>query len=152
MSNFYCKIKIKETWEIFDAEAMDDHFWRHEYWFKVIWPSVHANRKYSWKIFNDNEIDILNFENWTSDATNIDNDIKHNSPLKSQVGWDHYKKYEIQPFEYIVANKLWFWEWAVIKYVTRWRDKDWVRDLRKAIHCIEMMIELEEKYGSKKWS
>ncbi len=74
------------------------------------------------------------------------------SPLKTQIGWDHYKKLKIQPFEYIVANKLWFWEWAVIKYVTRWKDKNWVEDLKKSIHILEMMIELEEKYGSKERS
>ena len=40
------------------------------------------------------------------------------SPLKDQVG-------------------------SVIKYVTRWRDKGGIKDLEKAKHFIELLIELE---------
>lgn len=63
--------------------------------------------------------------------------------LRRQVGGDHYKKHAIQPVEYIHANKLGYFEGNVIKYITRWRDKQGVEDLRKAVHYIQLLIDLE---------
>jgi hypothetical protein len=31
-----------------------------------------------------------------------------------------------------------------VKYVTRWREKNGVADLKKAIHYLELLIELNE--------
>ena len=67
------------------------------------------------------------------------------SPLDKQEGGDHYKKLVIQPVQYIHANGIPFIEGSVIKYVTRWRDKGGVKDLEKAKHFIELLIELENK-------
>ena len=67
------------------------------------------------------------------------------SALEKQVGGSHYVTKGIQPVEYIHANTLGFCEGNVVKYVTRWRDKNGIADLRKAIHYIELLIELEEK-------
>jgi hypothetical protein len=61
------------------------------------------------------------------------------------VGGDHYKKLKIQPVEYIYANNIGYMEGNVIKYVTRWRDKNGVADLLKARHYIDLLLELEEK-------
>ena len=65
--------------------------------------------------------------------------------LNTQVGGDHYKKLKIQPVEYIHANGIGYFEGNVIKYVTRWRDKNGVADLLKARHYIDLLLELEEK-------
>ena len=67
------------------------------------------------------------------------------SALNVQVAGDHYKKLKIQPIEYIHANNIPFAEGSAIKYLTRWRDKGGVKDLEKAKHFIEMLIELESK-------
>ncbi len=67
------------------------------------------------------------------------------SPLQVQFGGSHYKKYKIQPVEYVHANNIPFIEGNIIKYVTRWRDKNGVKDLEKAKHFIDMLIELESK-------
>lgn len=67
------------------------------------------------------------------------------SPLQVQVGGDHYKKYKIQPVEYIHANSILFIEGNIIKYITRWRDKNGVKDLEKAKHFIDLLIDLESK-------
>lgn len=67
------------------------------------------------------------------------------SALNTQVAGDHYKKLKIQPVEYIHANGLPFIEGNVVKYVTRWRDKGGIKDLEKARHFIELLIELESK-------
>jgi hypothetical protein len=65
------------------------------------------------------------------------------SALAVQQGGDHYKKLKIQPIEFIHANGIPFAEGSVIKYVTRWRDKGGIKDLEKARHFLDLLIELE---------
>ena len=65
------------------------------------------------------------------------------SALDVQTGGSHYKDLKIQPVEYIHANGLGFCEGSVIKYITRWRAKNGVEDLKKARHFIDLLIELE---------
>ena len=67
------------------------------------------------------------------------------NPLEKQVNGDHYVKCAIQPIEYIHANNMPFCEGNVVKYVTRWRNKNGVADLEKAKHYIELLIELESR-------
>lgn len=60
------------------------------------------------------------------------NDIQH--------GGDHYKKAKFQPWDwdrYGVGSL----ECNVIKYVTRYRDKNGVEDLKKAEHYVVKLIE-----------
>ena len=49
----------------------------------------------------------------------------------------------IQPIEYIYRNNLGFIEGCVVKYVSRWRSKNGVEDLKKARHFLDMLIEME---------
>jgi hypothetical protein len=65
------------------------------------------------------------------------------SALDTQVSGDHYKKMAIQPIEYIHKNGIGFIEGAVIKYVSRWKDKNGVEDLKKARHMLDILIEME---------
>ena len=71
----------------------------------------------------------------------------NDSAMQKQVGGDHYKKLPIQPMEYAYKNHLDPLQFSVVKYVTRFRDKDGLKDLEKAKHCIDMLIEME--YGTK---
>lgn len=64
--------------------------------------------------------------------------------LSVQVGGNHYKDLAIQPVEYIHANGIPFMEGSAIKYLTRWRNKGGIADLRKARHFIDMLIDLEQ--------
>lgn len=64
-------------------------------------------------------------------------------PLSVQVGGGHYKSMAIQPVEYITKNNLPYCEANVIKYISRWRDKGGKKDLEKAKHYIDMLIQLE---------
>jgi hypothetical protein len=61
-----------------------------------------------------------------------------------QVGGAHYQT-SIQPWDYIVANKLGYLEGNIIKYISRWKDKGGVQDLKKAQHYLEKLIEVSEK-------
>jgi len=63
-----------------------------------------------------------------------------------QVGGNHYKDCKIQPIEYIVGNDLTFCEGNAVKYITRHRRKgEGAKDIQKAIHYLEMILETE--YG-----
>lgn len=62
----------------------------------------------------------------------------------SQVGGQHYAKKTIQPWDFIAANELGYFEGNVVKYLSRWRDKGGVQDLHKAAHYLQKLIELQE--------
>ncbi len=61
----------------------------------------------------------------------------------TQVGGDHYKKSSIQPWDYIVVNEIGFLAGNVIKYVSRYKKKNGLEDLKKARHYLEKLIEVE---------
>jgi hypothetical protein len=49
----------------------------------------------------------------------------------------------IQPVQYIHRNGLGFCEGSIIKYVSRWRGKNGLQDLKKARHFLDLLIEME---------
>lgn len=63
---------------------------------------------------------------------------------ESQIGGQHYKSKGIQPWDYIHANSLGYMEGNIVKYITRWKDKGGVNDLKKAKHYLEKLIEQNE--------
>lgn len=63
--------------------------------------------------------------------------------LERQEGGTHYTKLAIQPMEYSMANGLDACQHTIIKYVTRFRDKNGKEDLLKAKHTIDLLIALE---------
>lgn len=63
--------------------------------------------------------------------------------LDVQIGGSHYKDMAIQPMEYSMANNLNACQHTAIKYVTRYKAKNGKQDLEKAIHCIQLLIEIE---------
>lgn len=65
------------------------------------------------------------------------------SAFNEQPGGTHYKQMAIQPVQYIHANGLGYCEANIVKYVSRWRDKNGLEDLLKAKHYIDLLIELE---------
>ena len=65
------------------------------------------------------------------------------SALDKQIAGSHYKNYAIQPVEFITKNGIPFLEGCIIKRVCRWRNKDGVQDLQKAIHELELLIEMQ---------
>lgn len=52
----------------------------------------------------------------------------------------HYTQGGIEPIDYIEANDLNFCEGNVVKYVTRYRHKNGVEDLKKAKWYLERLI------------
>ena len=81
------------------------------------------------------------------------------SVWKKQIGGNHYKKYKLQPSQFVTENKLLYPEGCVIKYVVRHQDKGGKEDLEKAKHFIDMIIERDyenekderQETSQKKW-
>ena len=59
-----------------------------------------------------------------------------------QIGGNHYQR-SIQPWKIIEVWGLDYWEGNVLKYILRYKDKDGVKDLKKAKHYLEYLIERE---------
>lgn len=67
---------------------------------------------------------------------------------KKQVGGTYYQDKKIQPWD---AMQEWmskeafqgFLQGNAIKYLARWKEKNGVQDLQKAIHYVEKLIETE---------
>lgn len=53
---------------------------------------------------------------------------------------EHYKTKKIEPIEYIQANELDFFEGNVVKYITRYKEKNGLEDLKKAKEYIDLII------------
>ena len=67
------------------------------------------------------------------------------SANETQVGGTHYKSNSVQPWDYIIANDLGYLEGNIVKYITRWRKKGGIDDLRKVLHYTQKLIEVETK-------
>tara|TARA_B100000029_G_scaffold246824_1_gene243761 strand:+ start:3384 stop:3632 length:249 start_codon:yes stop_codon:yes gene_type:complete len=65
--------------------------------------------------------------------------------LNKQVDGNHYKSFKIEPAEFINENKLPFAEGNAIKYICRHSVKGKQKDIEKAIHYLEMIMERD--YG-----
>ncbi len=61
----------------------------------------------------------------------------------TQVGGSHYKDKAVQPWDYIVANGLGYLEGNVVKYISRYKEKNGLQDLEKARHYLDKLIEVE---------
>ena len=61
--------------------------------------------------------------------------------LSSQVDGNHYTNMKIQPAEFINENKILFAEGNAIKYIYRHQKKGKRKDIEKAIHYLEMILE-----------
>ena len=57
----------------------------------------------------------------------------------------HYNQGGIEPIDYIVKNKPSYCEGNVVKYITRWRHKNGIQDLKKAKQYIDFIIDKEAK-------
>jgi hypothetical protein len=58
-----------------------------------------------------------------------------------QEGGSHYIGRAFQPWDYIIANDLGYMSGNIVKYVTRYPDKNGVGDITKALHYCDKLIE-----------
>lgn len=64
------------------------------------------------------------------------------SALNRQVGGDHYKNRGMQPVELWAALDLNAFQGAIVKYITRHKEKNGAADIDKAEHFFELMLAL----------
>lgn len=65
------------------------------------------------------------------------------SALEKQVSGSHYKDFPIQPVEFIHKNNIPYLEGNVIKYTCRHKSKNGKEDILKAIHYLQLILELQ---------
>ncbi len=68
-----------------------------------------------------------------------------------QVGGNHYKS-EYQHWDWAIDIRLGYLESAASKYITRWRGKNGVQDVEKAIHYLEKALEANREGRLHNWS
>lgn len=92
-------------------------------------------------------LDIAKLRGGVSKASWIDSDCtvppSHSPALSTQVGGTHYKDLAIQPVEFCQRNHLGFCESAAIKYLVRHGSKGGAEDIKKAIHFLNLLLEIE---------
>ena len=65
--------------------------------------------------------------------------LMHNNNISP----DYYKKGKIEVTDFIIDQQLSFIEGNIIKYVTRYKDKSGIQDLRKCRWYIDKLIETQ---------
>ena len=70
---------------------------------------------------------------------------EYSSAFSQQIGGAHYKLMPFQPIRLIDMLDLDFCQGNVVKYMSRYKLKDGVRDLDKAKHYCQMAMELEDR-------
>ena len=69
------------------------------------------------------------------------------NPLNVQTGGDHYKDMKIQPIVYSMENNLNACQHSVVKYISRYKSKNGLEDLKKAKHFIDLLMKIEYDYS-----
>ena len=63
-----------------------------------------------------------------------------------QYGGTHYKQFKgHEPWDVITAWGLGYLDGTAVKYIARWKHKNGIEDLKKAIHFLQKTIEVEEE-------
>lgn len=65
----------------------------------------------------------------------------HNVVIEDIRHQSHYEQFKIQSVVFIAENNLDFLTGNIIKYVLRHNKKDGLKDLEKAKHCLDMLIQ-----------
>lgn len=73
---------------------------------------------------------------------------KEHDAYANQVGGDHYRRMKIQPLQIAIANGLGGAEHSILKYIMRHPYKGGLKDLYKARHVLDILIQETEKAES----
>jgi len=80
--------------------------------------------------------------------------IVHKSTANdTQIGGEHYKQFKgMEPWDVITGWNLGYLDGTALKYISRWKHKGGVEDLKKAIHFLQKAVEVygqESNYPTK---
>lgn len=82
-------------------------------------------------------ISEVDLRDWPEKAKQLGtvNDIQH--------GGTHYKTFTMQPWDVVLDWQLGYLDGTALKYISRWKEKNGIEDLQKAIHFLQKLIEVE---------
>lgn len=70
---------------------------------------------------------------------------------KKQYGGTHYKQFKgFEPWDVITQWGLGYLDGTALKYIARWKHKNGLEDLKKAIHFLEKAVEVETAKAKQK--
>lgn len=97
---------------------------------------------------------------WTLPEANIESLLARYSPSRdirsrniakvARRVASHYKYLPHQPVDLWIAYDLGGIEGSIVKYVTRWKNKGGIDDLRKALHFAEMLMDNAEELAKRR--
>lgn len=61
-----------------------------------------------------------------------------------QIDGSHYKNLKYETWDVITAWELGYLDGSAVKYISRWKNKGGVNDIKKAIHFLQKLVEVEE--------
>ena len=138
------KFKVGDEVEIVKLDKTVQHFGGEE-----LLSPVGTKAFVTWIAETGEEVEINKdvYSYHTSDLVLVNDktESKLYNPLVAQEGGGHYKNRGIQPIEYSEANNLGACQHSVVKYITRYQDKNGIEDLSKIIHFT--FLEAYFKYG-----
>lgn len=62
---------------------------------------------------------------------------------QKQIAGVHYKNLDPEPWNVITAWGLGYLDGTALKYIARWKHKNGIEDLEKAIHFLQKCVEVE---------
>lgn len=93
----------------------------------------------------DEFIDFMEFDKGlvedAKETMGILNKARENQKVNDATDPQHYNQYSIQPLDYIMANHFDFCEGNIIKYVSRYKQKNGLEDLLKAKVYLQRLID-----------
>ena len=112
---------------------------------------------FSWSAFTCNHCSTdVNKEDWlvtdvsyqgVLDTSDMDAQQSSPPPMNQKINPTHYKQGKIEVIDFILDQKMDYLTANVQKYLSRWRFKDGVCDLKKAKWFLDKLIEQEEEGG-----
>ena len=63
--------------------------------------------------------------------------------MSNNISPSYYQKGSVEVTDYITSNEMSFVEGNIIKYVTRYKEKSGIQDLRKARWYLDKLIETQ---------
>ena len=64
---------------------------------------------------------------------------------KDKINPSYYRKGKIEVVDFILDQKMSYLEGSVIKYLTRWKEKNGIEDLEKAEWFLQKLMKIEER-------
>lgn len=67
-----------------------------------------------------------------------------NQALTTQIGGNHYATMKYQPIQFAMDAQLNPVQFSIVKYVSRYKNKNGLQDLQKALHFCEIGAEIDK--------